>query len=369
MIRVARPQLGEAEVRAVTEVLASGLLVQGPTVERFEARLAALAGTPHAVAVSSGTAALHLALLAAGVGPGDDVVTSAFTFPATVNAIELVGARPVLVDIDPATFNLDVAGLEAALTPRVRAIVPVHEFGLMADMEAIRRVAARHGIAVVEDAACALGASQWIEGQRVPAGAAGDLACFSFHPRKSVTTGEGGAVSTRDGARARRLRRLRNHGLEPGPDGLDVVEPGFNYRMSEVQAALGLAQIERLGWALDERRRLAARYDEALAGVEWLQRPQEPKERVHAWQSYVVLLAPDIDRARLVARLGERGVEAVRGAYAVHRLRFYRERYRYEPERFPAASAAHDRTLALPLWPGMGTDAVDRVVGALLACR
>lgn len=369
MIRITRPHLADAEARAVTGVLASGFLVQGPTVARFEERVAALTGAPHAVAVSSGTAALHLALLAAGVGPGDDVVTSAFTFPATANVVELVGARPVLVDIDPTTFNLDVAGVEAAVTARTRAIVPVHEFGLMADMEAIGHLASRRGIPVVEDAACALGASQSIGGQRVPAGAAGDLACFSFHPRKSVTTGEGGAITARDAAIAGRLRRLRNHGLEPGRDGLDVVEPGFNYRMTELQAALGLAQAERLAWALDERRRLAARYDEALADVAWLQRPHEPKHRAHAWQSYVVLLEDGIDREGLIARLAERGVEAVRGAYAVHRLRFYRERYGYAPGRFPAASAAHDRALALPLWPDMGMDAVEQVAGALVACR
>jgi len=369
VIRVARPHVTDADGAAVAAVLASGFLTQGQHVARFEGALVRLVGAPYAVAVSSGTAALHLALLAAGVGPGDEVVTSAFTFPATANVVELVGAHPVLVDIDLETFTMDVAAAEDALTPRSRALLPVHAFGLMADMEALGRLAARRNLIVVEDAACALGASQVIDGRSTPAGAAGDLGCFSFHPRKSVTTGEGGAVTTSDATLAARLRRLRNHGLEPGPEGPDVAEPGFNYRMTELQAALGLVQVERLAWALAERRRLAALYDEVLADLDWLQRPHEPKHRVHAWQSYVVLLAPGIDRERLVSRLKAHGIEAVRGAYAVHRLRFYRDRYGYTSDRFPAASAAHDRALALPLWPGMGTDAVEQVARALVACR
>jgi perosamine synthetase len=368
MIRITRPALGEAELAAVQEVLASGYLTQGALVARFEERLAAVTGAPFVVAVSSGTAALHLALMALGVGPGDDVVTSDFTFPATVNVIELVGARPVLVDIDLSTFDVDMARVEAALTPRTKAILPVHEFGLMADMAAIVHVAGRRRVVVVEDAACALGASVRIGDETVGAGRGGAVGCFSFHPRKSITTGEGGCLTTADAAIAAELRALRNHGLAPGPDGLDIARPAPNYRLGEIQAALGCAQLDRLEWALRERRRLAGLYDEALASIPWLRPPHEPKDHVHAYQSYVVMLPEDMRRDAVIARLRERDVETVRGAYAVHRLRFYRERYGHLDRDFPAATAADERALALPLYPGMPDEAVEQVARALGDC-
>jgi len=365
MIRVTRPALGDAELRAIKAVLDSGFLTQGEQVARFEARVAAVTGSAHAVAVSSGAAALHLALMALGVGPGDEVITSDFSFPATANVIEIVGARAVLVDIDLATFNLDVTQVEAAVTARTKAIMPVHEFGLMAEIEPVQQVARRRGVAVIEDAACALGAVQRIAGRMVPAGSAGTVGCFSFHPRKCVTTGEGGCLTTSDPALAARLRALRNHGLEPGPGGAELRAPGLNYRLNEIQGALGVAQMERLDWALAERRRLAALYDEALAGCERLQLPQEPKDSRHAYQSYVVLLPADVGRDMVIERLRAAGIEAVRGAYAIHRLAYYRARPSNTASRFPSATDADARALALPLYAGMPDAAVQRVADAM----
>ena len=365
MIRVTRPVLGDRELRAIGAVLESGFLTQGEHVARFEASVAAATGTPHVVAVSSGAAALHLAVMALGIGPGDEVITSDFSFPATANVIELVGARTVLVDVDLATLNLDVTQVEAAVTPRTRAILPVHEFGLMAEMEPIQGLARRHGLAVIEDAACALGAAQRIAGGLAMAGSAGTVGCFSFHPRKCVTTGEGGCLTTADATLAARVRALRNHGLESGPGGLDLTAPGLNYRLGEIQGALGVAQMERLDWVLAERRRLAALYDEGLAACEMLQRPQEPKDSRHAYQSYVVLLPEGLARDAVIARLRAEGIEAVRGAYAIHRLAYYRARYAPAAERFPAASAADARALALPLYAGMPDTSVGRVVETL----
>jgi dTDP-4-amino-4,6-dideoxygalactose transaminase len=365
MIRIVRPAVGEEEAEAIRHVLASGFLTQGEAVACFEASVASTAGVPHAIAVSSGTAALHLSLLALGIGPGDEVITSAFGFPATVNVIELVGARPVLVDIDLATYNLDVAQIEAAIGPRTKVILPVHEFGLMAEMEAISHIASRYSLRVIEDAACALGAGQYIEDQIVAAGSTGTVGCFSFHPRKSVTTAEGGCLATRDEVLARRLKALRSHGLETSDGGADVLTPGLNYRPTEIQGAIGVVQMRKLGWVLSERRRLAAAYDERLADLQWIHRPHEPKGWIHSYQSYVVLLPEGTDREALIHTLRQSGIEAVRGAYGVHRLKYYRDRYCYSPQALPAASAAHDRALALPLYPGMSERTIDIVAESL----
>jgi dTDP-4-amino-4,6-dideoxygalactose transaminase len=251
MIRLTIPSIEADDLEAVRAVLESGYLVQGPRVAAMEDQLAAYLGTKHVVAVSSGTAALHLALLALGVGRGDLVVTTTYSWPATANVIELCGARPVFVDIEPDTFNLSPGRLEETLAElagkpgtagKVKAILPVHAFGQLADMPRILELAGRYGLPVVEDAACALGAT-WL-GR--PAGTWGIMGCFSLHPRKAITTGEGGFISTADADLARRLRTLRNHGLDPQAPAPDFVEPGFNYRMTEFQAALGSTQLAKL---------------------------------------------------------------------------------------------------------------------------
>ena len=360
MIRLAHPRFDRVEVDMLARVLEGGALVQGEQVAAFEQALARTIGCESVVVVSSGTAALHLALAALDLGPGDEVVTAAFTFPATTNVIELVGATPVLVDIDIETFTCPPGRLVASVTDRTRAVMPVHEFGLMVSTTALRS-ALDERIAIVEDAACALGASD----RETPAGRGGDFGCFSFHPRKSITTGEGGAISTNSAAAAARLRQLRNHGISTAGGEISFVEPGFNYRLTEFQAVLGLGQLARLDEMLSSRRRVAAWYDDALGGVPWLSRPSQPGGFEHAYQSYVVMLDESINRTDLIGFLRTEGVESVRGAYAVHRLDYYARKYGFAPSDFPNANAAHERSLALPLHPGVCADDVATVAAAL----
>lgn len=345
-------------------ILASGRLTSGRYVEAFEAELAATVGVGHAVATTSATTAMHLTLAALGIGPGDEVLVSDFTFPATGNVVVQTGARPVLVDSLPGRFELDPADADRRVTDRTRAILAVDPFGQPADLDALTALAEARGMALIEDAACALGAAV---GDR-PCGAFGIAGCFSFHPRKVVTTGEGGAVTTDDGALAAHLRRLRSHGGEavPGAVGLSFVEPGFNYRLSEIPAAIGLAQLRRLGAIVADRRRTAAEFRHRLAGVPGLAVPGEPPGRHFSYQSFVVVLDEHVDRDGLVARLSARGIESTLGTYALHAQPAY-ARYGYRPGDLPHSWAAQARSLTLPLVPRMPADDVARVVDALEA--
>ena len=356
-VRLTIPDVGCEELEAIREVFCSGMLVQGERVARLEAGVAERVGTAHAVACSSGTAALHLALLALGVGADDEVIVPAFTYPATGNVVALCGARPVLADVRPDTFALDPEQAAAKLSPRTKAIIPVHPFGLPAGMDALLALADEHGVAVVEDAACALGASC---GGR-PCGAMGRLGCFSFHPRKAITTAEGGMVTTDDAELAERVRVLRNHGFVRREGGPDFVAAGLNYRMSDVHGAIGVVQLGKLDGAIAARRELAAAYGEALGDIEWLTLPVEPPGRRHIYQSYVVVVAVDHDRDGLVACLHEGGVESTIGTYALHVLDFYRRTCGYEPDDFPVARSLFERTLALPIYRGMSAGDVARV--------
>jgi dTDP-4-amino-4,6-dideoxygalactose transaminase len=316
------------------------------------------------------------------VGPGDEVVVPAFTWVATANVVEYVGARPVFADIDLATFNLDVASLEAAITPRTTAVIPVHEFGLAADMDAVLAVARRHGLRVVEDGACATGT--FYRGRHV--GTFGDAGCFSFHPRKAITTGEGGMLTTSDPELDRIVRSLRDHGAsrsdrdrhEEGGGYLLAEYPhlGFNFRMTDIQGALGCTQMERADWIQERRRELAARYDELLAEVDWLRTPGAPPGDVHGYQAYVCLFAPEAPtldnvvelsgrRNRLMQELEEQGIATRQGTHAVVLTRYYAEKYAIAPERYPAALLADRLTLTLPLFPQMTEEEQDFVVAAL----
>ena len=372
-IAIARPSVGEEEWQALREPIMTGWLTQGPKVAAFEQRFAELHDVSHAVATTSCTTALHLALLAVGTGPGDEVIVPAFTWVATANAVLHCGATPVFVDIDPVTFNIDVEQALAAVTERTRVVMPVHLFGLCAEVTRLR-AGLPEGVAVVEDAACAAGARS---GGRF-AGGLGDVAAFSFHPRKSVTTGEGGMIATDDDAIAERVRRLRNHGASVSEEQrhagskpylmaeFDVL--GFNYRMTDLQGALGLVQIEKLEGFIAERARWAAWYRAHLGDLDWLRLPQEPAQGRHAWQAFVCTVDParaPLTRNEMMERLHGAGIATRPGTHAVHMLGYYRERYGFEAGNFPAARDAERNTLALPLHNRMTREDYDHVGDSL----
>lgn len=367
MIRLQVPDITEHDIEAVAEVLRTGNLVQGPKVREFEMAVAEYVGVAEAVAVSSGTAALHLALLALEVGPGDMVVTTAYSFPATANVIALCGARPIFVDVQPETFNIDPEGVRRILQDlsdsgeisHVKAILPVHAFGLLADMEALVSIAEQYSIPIVEDAACALGARM----QGKAAGAWGVMGCFSFHPRKVITTGEGGMITTDDAHLARALRVLRNHGQDSPTGTPEFVRPGFNYRLTDSAAVLGARQLERLDQRRDRRRALSAEYREGLAGTGLI--PQAlGEDEAHALQSFV-LVAPSGECAELVIRgLRERGVEATIGTYSLPSIG-YLEKNAVGDTSCSVARSLRYSAIALPLHPFLSVTEVRSVIGLI----
>ena len=346
LIRLARPDVGEEELAEIAAVLESGRLTMGPKVDELEALLAAATGAEHAVAVSSGTAALHVAALALGIGPGDEVLVPAYTFPATANVVALAGARPVLVDVDPMTMNLDPEDAARRVTPRTKAMVAVHLFGRPARLEDLPDVP------LLEDAAGALGASY----RGRPCGGLGLVGCFSFHPRKIVTTGEGGAVTTNDADLAERARSLRHHGWSPSARYDDMPEGGYNYRLSDVLCALGIPQLRRLDELLAARERVAEGYAARLGGLDVVLPGADSDDR-HGWQAYVIQLDR---RDEALASLRAQGIECQIGTYALHRLGAYRDQ-----GPFPGADAAFERALALPIHSRLTDADLDRVAEAL----
>ena len=367
MIPITRPSVGQEEADAAAEAVLSGWLSQGPRVQQFEELVATYVGARFGIATSNCTTALHLALIAAGVGPGDEVICPSFSFIATANAIMHAGATPVFVDIDPRTYNMDVSEIESAITGRTRAIVPVDQIGLAADIPAVVAIARKHGLVVVEDAAPALGATVG----EVRIGALSDFTCFSFHPRKSITTGEGGMILTNDEPAAVRLRALRSHAasssdLSRHQSGTTVIEEypevGFNYRMTDIQGAVGCVQMGRLDDILAARRMLAERYNALLADVPGVTTPFVPEGLAHTYQSYCVRLGSAASRSRIMDEMAAKGIATRRGVMAIHMEPAYRTQ---EHRTLPETERATTDTLLLPLFAGMTTDEQDTVVAAL----
>jgi perosamine synthetase len=363
LIPLAKPVLGEAEERAVLEVLRSGQLSLGPKLGEFERSFASQVGAPHASAVSSGTAGLHLALRAVGVEAGDEVVTSPFSFVASANAAVYCGAKPVFADIDPVTLNLDPAAAEAAITSRTKALLPVHIFGYPADMPAFERVAEKHGLAIVEDACEALGARH-ADGKTV--GGRGSPAVFGFYANKQLTTGEGGMVALGDGAMKEWIDSERNQGRAPDMGWLDHDRLGFNYRLSDIACALGIAQLGRLDEMLAGRARVAGWYREALDEVDGVGLPCPDSDGdVRGWFVFVVQVPDGADRDETVRKLAEQCVQSKPYLPAIHLMSFYRETYGHREGEFPVCEDVAKRSLALPFFPEMSEGQVAQVVEAL----
>jgi len=373
-IAIAAPSVGEEEWQALLDPLTTGWLTQGPKVAAFERAFAARHHVENAVATTSATTALHLSLLALGVGPGDEVIVPAFTWVATANSVIYCGATPIFADVRRDTFNIDPADIERKLTPRTKAVIAVHLFGRCAEVDQVRSVVPP-SVSIIEDAACAAGGAY----RGKPAGSLGHCGVFSFHPRKSITTGEGGMLTTNDGGLAELVRTLRNHGASipeevrhrgPQPFVLPEFEHlGFNYRMTDLQGAVGLVQLGKLDRFVEERSRWAAYYRAELRHLEWLHIPEEPNDGRHAWQAFVLYVDPSNapqSRNEIMRRLNERGISTRPGTHAVHMLKYYRRRFGLSEDELPVSRDCDRYTMAIPLHNKMSADDYAYVVDVLV---
>lgn len=375
-IPISLPFMGQEEWEATKEPIFSGWITQGPKVAEFEKLFAQRHKVKHAIAVSNCTTALHLALVALDVKPGDEVIVPAFTWVSTANAIMYCGATPVFIDIDIKTFNIDVSQLKGKITSKTKAVIPVHLFGLCANIDEIKKVAPQ--LKIVEDGACAAGAGI---GDR-PAGSLGDIGCFSFHPRKSVTTGEGGMLTTNDDKLAERLNMLRNHGASvseeqrhKGPKPYILPEfdmVGYNYRMTDIQGAVGVVQIKKLDRFIDERQKWADYFSKELSSIPWIRTPFIPEGYKHGWQSYVLFIdetKSPMKRNDLMELLQQKGISTRPGTHAVHMLGFYAKSFNIKPSDYPGAYAANEYSMSIPLHNRMVKEDYEYIVNALKAIR
>jgi len=365
MIRLTRPEIGEKEIREIGKVLKSGFLVQGKNVKKFEKEVSKYLNVKYAVAVSSGTAALHLSLIALGIKEGDEVILSDFTFPSTGNVVVLVGAKPILVDIDLSTYNIDPIKIEKKITSKTKAIIPVHEFGQSADMDPILKIAKQYKLYVIEDAACTLGA----EYRGMKCGTMGDIGCFSFHPRKAITTGEGGMVVTNNEEIAEKVRALRNHGMVNRNGKYGFKYAGLNYRMTDFQGAMGWVQMKKIDEIIERRRELAKVYDSLLQNTRGLQTPFVAKNNKHIYQSYVILLNEQVNRDGVIRKLRKKGIETTIGTYALHCQPFYQDNYSYKKGELENSYKAFKQSLCLPLSQSMQEKDVKKITNTLKEMR
>jgi dTDP-4-amino-4,6-dideoxygalactose transaminase len=378
-IPIARTNLLDSEINSVLEPLKSGWLVQGPKVKEFEDKWCSFTGAQNSIAVTSCTSGLHLSLASSGFGPGDEAIVPAFTWVSTANVVEHLGGKVVFCDIDLDNFNIDIQQIESKITEKTKAVLPVHLFGLSADMDPILKLADKYNLFVVEDSACGFGSKY--KGKHV--GTFGNTGCFSFHPRKAITTGEGGMVTTNDNELAEKIRRLRDHGaamtdlqrhLGSRPYLLaDHPDAGYNQRMTDLQAAIGSAQMDRASSIVTERRALAKKYDQAFTDLNWLQTPFQGSDYEHGYQSYPCLFMSNkinmysvkeinAERNQWMDDLQKAGVSTRPATHAVHMLSFFREKYGLQPTDFPNAYAADHCSISLPLFHGMKEEEQDLVI-------
>lgn len=358
MIKLAIPDVGEEELEEIGKVLDSKQLVHGDKVEEFEKKIEEYLNVKHAIAVSNGTAALHLALLALDIGIGDEIIVPDFTFPATANVVERVGGVTKLVDIELDSLCIDTNKIEEQITNKTKAIIPVHEFGQSANMDAIIAIAKKYDLRVIEDAACALGAEY--KGQMV--GTIGDIGCFSLHPRKAITTGEGGIVVTNQDELAMKIKSLRNHGLSYKNGMPEFIMAGLNYRMTNIQGAIGLVQMNKLEGINSKRVEIAERYNELLKNNNKIILPKELDYGKHVWQTYHIILNKEIDRDELIKKLKLNNIETNIGAHSVHSQPYYKNKYGYNEKNFINSTIAYKQGLALPLHNKLTDDQIEEVI-------
>lgn len=368
-IPITKPDLGEEEKRLVSQVIESGWVSQGPKVAEFEEIFARYVGARYAVATTSCTTALHAALSVSCIGPGDEVIVPSLSFIATANSVIYCSATPVFIDVDPETCNIDVQKIEEAVTGKTKAIMPVHQMGLPADLDPIKKIAEKNKLLIIEDAACAIGSAY----KNTKIGGHGNIACFSFHPRKIITTGEGGMITTDDRTIAQRLRRFRHHGMsvsdiERHMANTVIIETypelGYNYRMTDMQAAMGIGQMKKLSFLLDARKQMARMYDNELGKIPHIRIPQVPSYARHNYQSYWIELldSAPVDRNTLMAKLLEKGIATRRGIMAIHREPCYRA---YTGIHLPNTDRLTDNTLLLPLYPTLSAEEQTFIINSI----